>query len=330
MRELDLAGVPVTFDHASGGGFRVGRVERSWIDDEGWMRMSGIVDADTLSGRAVVAQIERGTRTGLSVTHDYELMSRVTREPGYFEIKDVVEVAILPEDRAERAGCLISGGEMLEIEDRRDSITGTPEEPRQRPSEPEMDPKEKAAWEVELAKEREKSKAVAEDLEKFTIAARVKEQKMEEMQKQLEEKDAAATAYQTQLKAFFDGQNAAVEAKQQEVAGMTRNPEEAQAAFEELREGLPTEKLGALHRVYTLVSDNMRVPTRDESEAMVQGFKQQLTYDNTVEGMRDENRKRFRDETGTSRATAGSSRTVSARQLAVLAQVEAEMKRKGL
>lgn len=321
MKMIDLEGLPIVCDHSSEGGFRVGRVERSWLDGEGWLRISGAIDTRTLSGRAAAAQVERGTREGLSLTHIYEPYERIGREPGWFESKTFKEVAVLPRDRIEREGCLALTGEHVEIEGQ-DRIT-EPAEAERRPT-ARMDPKEKASYELELQQAREKRDALAKDLEKFTAGARAQDEKMVALEASAKERDSREDGLKKQLDGFFQRDRAQLDAKHQELAGLLPTTADSQKVLEDAKT-LATDPAGVekMQALFTLVADNMRVETREEQEALVQGYKHQMAGAASTEQLVAENRKRYRTEGGGG-APAGSV-TTSARNLAILEKIERDM-----
>lgn len=321
MQQLGLRGIPkgipILYDHESKGGFQIGHVKRGWLDSEGWLRIEAEIELDTLSGRAAAAQVEHGSRTGLSLTHEYDLMERIFREPGWFESKMFKDVTILQVEEVEREGCFVLKGERTEIEER-DRISEHAEAPVR--SRRKMDPKEKAQYELELKAAMDKRDSLAKDLEEFTKGARLQEDRMAVLTGQLKERDDKETALRGQLDSFFQRDRANLAAKQQELAGLL--PPEAGEILDKVT-GLATDSAGIenVNTLYTLVSENMRMPGRDEQEALVQGFKSQLTSAAGTDALVNENKKRFRPDPNSS-ADGPLRVTVTRREMAVLDAVK--------
>jgi len=347
MRRIGIAGLPINYLHTSeqaakrqgARGFEIGRVEESWLDDEGWLVARGYIRTDTLSGRAAALQVEKGLTSGLSLTHEVQVEPRITGDRGWFESKRFTDLTICPPDLVEptRAGCGVSRGEYTEIEEERRSITeaagSTPTTTGPEPSHAaQMDPKMQAQLELELKQAREQNeklatqnKKLAENLKEFDVAANQQEQAF---QAQLKEREDREAFLKNQLDGFFQARDSQVAAKQQEVANMTSDPTNAKTAFDEIRALAqnPTQ-LDAVDRVFTLVAENMRAPTRASDESDLQRYKSRLASgaNEDVQGLIDHNRKRFRGNPGGE--GGGSSAMVAAtqRELAILRAVQADI-----
>lgn len=325
MKLFKLDNVPIVYDHTDHGGFPIGKVTRSWLDSEGWMRIAGEIDTRTISGRAAAAQVEHGPRKGLSLTHIYELDERIGGEPGWFESKEFKEVAILRPEDAEREGCVSLTGEHIEIEEEQERISGTDEATRRPPAET-MDPKlAQAKLELELEQARSERDKLVENLETFTVGARAKEQEMEGLQARMKEREDKSTAMQTQLDGFFERDRVRLDAQRQEVLDLLPDvPEAAQAlegAMSLAVNPSGIEKMGAL---LTVVSNNMKLKTRDEQEDEVQEFKNKMRGAQSISALVKENNKRYRTPAG-ARPSSSPEVTASARDLAILDAINYDM-----
>jgi hypothetical protein len=338
MQRITIEGKPILWNHE----FPIGKVERSWLDDEGWLNAAGAIYMDTREGRVAAHEVENGTRNALSLVHDVKGYKRIVDEPGYYERKQFHELSLVRPTEARRPGCLVRKGRFDGIEGR-ERITDPGAQPRRTPADPlsharstmSMKPEDQAALELKLAAQTKEIAALQTKLEEakgFDAKYAAQESQLTNMQMQLTDMVEREKRLIGEVEAFNALAREQLDERATSVKQLLGGSPEANAVVDDVRtlatDRAATQKMDSL---FELVEVNMRGMTPDDARATVEGHKTRMMRGAETDDFFQRNRKRFRSTAPAASAAAAAAvtQTASLRDLAILNSVEQDRKERG-
>jgi len=243
MKRLNLVGLPLWWNHQ----FQIGKVEKSWLGDDGSLYIQGMINTDNEPGKFAMEEITSKKRSGLSLTHIYKFGERPSKDPGYIEFKNIKELSIVREQDTERPNCLIMTDDLTKAKQRIEELT-------------------------------KQNTQIVSELEKFTENARLKDQEMEKIHNELQKKTSHSEQLQGQLNNFYARQKEALDIAKKEMIGYFPESPEFNKALDTIQ-GCADKDHSLLEGAKTLfevVCENMRDPSRKLYEEAIQDKKADL------------------------------------------------------